>query len=143
MLASWEFQPLTRHSPSTSPPASKCSHPTPTPRPSLRSTATSPRAVPSPISSAPPTPRRSSWCRPPAQPGAAPIRHGTTGRFGLKVEQVFKYAGSMSDQCELATPDHDSVALVREHILGADVADRVASSFWALSDPTRVRIIHA
>ena len=49
----------------------------------------------------------------------------------------------MSDQCELATPDHDSVALVREHILGADVADRVASSFWALSDPTRVRIIHA
>jgi ArsR family transcriptional regulator len=49
----------------------------------------------------------------------------------------------MPDECDVDAPDQDSIALVREHILHADVADRIASSFWALSDPTRVRIIHA
>jgi DNA-binding transcriptional ArsR family regulator len=37
----------------------------------------------------------------------------------------------------------DVTALVREHLLSADNADRVAGLFWALADPTRVRIIHA
>ena len=49
----------------------------------------------------------------------------------------------MDDTCELVQPDQDGVALVREHLLAAEMADRISSSFWALADPTRVRIIHA
>ncbi len=37
----------------------------------------------------------------------------------------------------------DSVRFVREHLVESALADRISGSFWALSDPTRVRIIHA
>ena len=33
--------------------------------------------------------------------------------------------------------------MVREHLLDSELADRISGSFWALSDPTRIRIIHA
>lgn len=33
--------------------------------------------------------------------------------------------------------------MVREHLLPAELADRVAGLFWSLADPTRARIIHA
>lgn len=33
--------------------------------------------------------------------------------------------------------------MVREHLLSADLAARVAGVFWSLSDPTRARIVHA
>ncbi|MEO9255938.1 MAG: metalloregulator ArsR/SmtB family transcription factor [Tepidiformaceae bacterium] len=39
--------------------------------------------------------------------------------------------------------DAASVEMVREHLLASNLADRISGSFWALSDPTRVRIIHA
>jgi DNA-binding transcriptional ArsR family regulator len=35
------------------------------------------------------------------------------------------------------------IEMVREHLLDSTIADRISGSFWALSDPTRVRIIHA
>jgi DNA-binding transcriptional ArsR family regulator len=35
------------------------------------------------------------------------------------------------------------IDMVREHLLDSTIADRISGSFWALSDPTRVRIIHA
>ncbi len=49
----------------------------------------------------------------------------------------------VDETCDLVEPDQDGVALVREHLLPAPMADRIAGSFWALADPTRVRIIHA
>jgi len=33
--------------------------------------------------------------------------------------------------------------MVHEHLLSHDMAERVSSLFWALSDPTRARIVHA
>jgi ArsR family transcriptional regulator, lead/cadmium/zinc/bismuth-responsive transcriptional repressor len=39
--------------------------------------------------------------------------------------------------------DPETVEMVREHLLPADLADRVAGVFWSLSDPTRARIVHA
>jgi DNA-binding transcriptional ArsR family regulator len=37
----------------------------------------------------------------------------------------------------------EPVAFVREHLIDTGLADGVATIFWALSDPTRIRIIHA
>lgn len=33
--------------------------------------------------------------------------------------------------------------MVQEHLLSPDLAERVSRLFWALADPTRVRIVHA
>jgi len=49
----------------------------------------------------------------------------------------------MNETCEVQATDESDIDFVREHIVGFDLADRIASSFWSLSDPTRVRIIHA
>jgi DNA-binding transcriptional ArsR family regulator len=49
----------------------------------------------------------------------------------------------MDESCELRYLDADKVRLIEEHLLGSELADRIAGSFWALSDPTRIRIIHA
>lgn len=49
------------------------------------------------------------------------------------------------DQPQPAIHEHDAETLemVREHLLAADLAERVAGAFWSLADPTRVRIVHA
>jgi DNA-binding transcriptional ArsR family regulator len=47
------------------------------------------------------------------------------------------------DVSERAADAGEVIALVEEHLLSADAADRVAGLFWALADPTRVRIVHA
>ena len=39
--------------------------------------------------------------------------------------------------------DPETMEMVREHLLPADLADRVAGVFWSLADPTRARIVHA
>ena len=39
--------------------------------------------------------------------------------------------------------DPETMEMVREHLLSADLADRVAGVFWSLADPTRARIVHA
>ncbi len=49
----------------------------------------------------------------------------------------------VDDVCELRYLDPDKVRLIDEHLIGSDLAGRIAGSFWALSDPTRIRIIHA
>ncbi len=50
---------------------------------------------------------------------------------------------TMEDICETSAAESTALEMVQEHLLPADMADRISSSFWALSDPTRVRIIHA
>lgn len=51
----------------------------------------------------------------------------------------------MQDDAFAPAHEHDpsTLRMVREHMLGADMADRVAGLFWALADPTRARIVHA
>ena len=49
----------------------------------------------------------------------------------------------MDDGQDVSYIDRDAVGLVREHLLQSELADSVAGLFWALADPTRVRIIHA
>ncbi len=49
----------------------------------------------------------------------------------------------MNDSCETQQADPSNVEIAREHLLDGEIADRIAGSFWALSDPTRIRIIHA
>ena len=49
----------------------------------------------------------------------------------------------MEDLRDVREGASDWVALVREHLLESELADKVAGLFWALADPTRVRIIHA
>ena len=49
----------------------------------------------------------------------------------------------MTEVCETPEVHVDGVTFVREHLIAAAVADRIAGLFWALADPTRVRIIHA
>jgi ArsR family transcriptional regulator, lead/cadmium/zinc/bismuth-responsive transcriptional repressor len=49
----------------------------------------------------------------------------------------------MTEACETDQVDTSNVEMVREHLLAGALADRISGSFWALSDPTRVRIIHA
>ena len=39
--------------------------------------------------------------------------------------------------------DPEMMEMVREHLLPADLADRIAGVFWSLADPTRARIVHA
>lgn len=39
--------------------------------------------------------------------------------------------------------DFETMEMVREHLLPAELADRVAGVFWSLADPTRARIVHA
>ncbi|MGE0599919.1 MAG: ArsR/SmtB family transcription factor [Dehalococcoidia bacterium] len=39
--------------------------------------------------------------------------------------------------------DPETLETVREHLLPAEFADRIAGVFWALADPTRARIVHA
>lgn len=39
--------------------------------------------------------------------------------------------------------DPETLEMVREHLLPAELADHVAGVFWSLADPTRARIIHA
>ena len=39
--------------------------------------------------------------------------------------------------------DPETLGMVREHLLPAEIADRVAGVFWSLADPTRARIVHA
>jgi DNA-binding transcriptional ArsR family regulator len=39
--------------------------------------------------------------------------------------------------------DPETMEMVREHLLPAELADRVAGVFWSLADPTRARIVHA
>jgi ArsR family transcriptional regulator, lead/cadmium/zinc/bismuth-responsive transcriptional repressor len=58
------------------------------------------------------------------------------------VEQLFNYHGSVTPQLADVATDH-GVEFVSEYLLSAELAQRVATNFWALSDPTRVRIIHA
>jgi DNA-binding transcriptional ArsR family regulator len=55
--------------------------------------------------------------------------------------QYLRYDGAMLDAD--ATTEAEPLKFVREHLIDADLADGVATIFWALSDPTRVRIIHA
>ena len=49
------------------------------------------------------------------------------------------------EQSTAAGHEHDpeTMAMVREHLLPADLADSVAGVFWSLADPTRARIVHA
>jgi ArsR family transcriptional regulator, lead/cadmium/zinc/bismuth-responsive transcriptional repressor len=61
----------------------------------------------------------------------------------LILEQLLNYAGDMTEACETDQVDTSNVEMVREHLLAGALADRISGSFWALSDPTRVRIIHA
>lgn len=49
----------------------------------------------------------------------------------------------MNDECEFRLIDESAVALAREHLVGPEIAHEMSTLFWALSDPTRVKIIHA
>lgn len=53
----------------------------------------------------------------------------------------------MIDVEDIAPPIHqhdaETMEMVREHLLPAEIADRVAGVFWSLADPTRARIVHA
>lgn len=61
----------------------------------------------------------------------------------MTLEQLLKNTPNVDETCDVVQADQDGVSLVREHLLAAPMADRIAGSFWALADPTRIRIIHA
>ncbi len=50
---------------------------------------------------------------------------------------------TVEPSCELRYLDPEKIRLIDEHLIGSDLAGRIAGSFWALSDPTRIRIVHA
>ena len=57
----------------------------------------------------------------------------------MVVEQLCKYPFTVTH----AAAPGNALEFVSEYLLSPELAQRVATNFWALSDPTRVRIIHA